>query len=515
MLMTARPNLQERLADAQPVDIWPDPIPLRDELQPVLSFDPDLLPSQLRGWVQDIAERMNCPLDLVAIPAMVSAGALIGRKVGIRPQRRTDWLEVANIWGCVVALPGSLKSPAASEALGPIRRLEAKAAQENEAALADFKASEALYKLEKEVAEKGAREALKGKGASGGRDSAFSMFRALAEPVPPAMKRYLTSDSTSEKLGEICAANPHGIMVHRDELLTLFADLDAPEKTAAKGFYMTGWGGQEGYTFDRIGRGTVRIAAVNLSVCGTTQPRRLAGYIRDSIRRFDDGMVQRIQLLAWPDFKGEFREVDRYPDSAARQAALGCYTDLAELDVREIEARWDEDSGPAGVPYLRFVDDAQEEFSEWRVSLEHALRSDELPPALTAHLSKYRGLIPRLALICHLANNDYGPVSLRAVTQAIGWADYLQSHARRAYASLSVDNAEAARAIWRRVRKGDLTGPFTARDIQRKGWSGLADKERVASGLAALLDADWIAASVTETGGRPSTTYQPNPKAMR
>ena len=43
-----------------------------DELPPVLAFNPELLPRQLRGWVLDIAERMNCPIDLVAIPAMVS-----------------------------------------------------------------------------------------------------------------------------------------------------------------------------------------------------------------------------------------------------------------------------------------------------------------------------------------------------------------------------------------------------------------------------------------------------------
>lgn len=513
-MMASNPTLKERLDQSKPQDIWPDPIPLRDELSPVMPFNPDLLPSQLRGWVQDISERMNCPLDLVAIPAMVAAGALIGRRIGIRPQRRTDWLEVANLWGCVVARPGSMKSPAASEALAPIRRLEAKAAEENQTALVSFKASEALHKLEREAAEKGARAALKDKGNGGGRDSAMNTLMAVAEPQTPAALRHLTSDATAEKLGEICAANPHGVMVHRDELLSLFAELDNPEKSSARGFFLTGWGGQDGYTFDRITRGTVHIPAVNLSVFGTTQPSRLAGYVRESIRRFDDGMVQRLQMLSWPDFSGEFKEVDRYPDSAARQQAHECFADLAKLEVRELGAQWDEFDGPHAIPYLRFADDAQEAFSDWRRNLEcNKLGSDDLPPALVAHLSKYRGLIPRLALICHLANNDYGPVSAVAAGQAFRWSDYLESHARRAYA-LSLDDAEAARAIWRKVSKGDLAGPFTARDVQRKRWSGLGDKERVAAGIAALLEADWIGATDVETGGRPSTVYFPNPKAL-
>lgn len=509
-IASARPASEEDLS----ID-WPDPIPLRDELLPVEPFSADLLPSQLRHWVMDIAERMNCPPDLVAIPAMVSAGALIGRKVGIRPQRRTDWLEVGNLWGCVVAPPGSLKSPAAGEALGPIKRLEAKAAEANEAALKAFKADEALFKIEKAKVEKRAGEALGSKGGANGRETALQMLQGLVEAQVPPMKRHMTSDGTAEKLGEICRDNPNGVMVHRDELLSLFGELDRAEKASARGFYLSGWGGQDSYTYDRITRGTIRIPAVNISLYGTTQPNRLAAFIRESLRSFDDGMVQRLQLLAWPDFTRNFREVDRYPNSDARRSAQECYSDLAGLDVREIGAEWEEASGPYGVPFLRFADDAQEAFADWRNNLEYRVRGDELSNSLKAHLSKFRGLIPRLALICHLANNDFGPVSLRAALQAMEWAKYLESHAQRTYASLTVDNAEAARAIWRKVSKGDLPTPFTARDIQRKGWSGLTDKERIAAGLSALQDADWIQSESVDTGGRPSIVFRPNPRVTK
>jgi hypothetical protein len=207
-------------------------------------------------------------------------------------------------------------------------------------------------------------------------------------------RRYLTNDATVEKLGEICRANPFGLMVHRDELLTLFADLDQPDKAPARGFFLTGWSGQESYTFDRISRGTVHIPAVNFSLFGTTQPHRLAGYLRESLRCHDDGMVQRLQLLAWPDISGQFVEVDRYPDSAAREAAFACYDELARLNIHEVEAQRDEFGGDDAVPFLRFAPDAQEVFSRWRAGQERLVRSGELPPALSAHLAKYRGLIP-------------------------------------------------------------------------------------------------------------------------
>jgi hypothetical protein len=345
----------------------------------------------------------------------------------------------------------------------------------------------------------------------------MAALRAAPTPDAPIERRYLTSDATAEKLGEICAANPQGVTVHRDELLSLFADLDREERASARGFFLSGWNGSESYTFDRIARGTIRIPAVNISLFGTTQPDRLARYMADSLQRFNDGMVQRLQLLAWPDFAGTYVECDRAALSEARQAAWRFYGELATLDTQELRADWDGTAGPGHFPFLRFASDAQVLFSGWMEGLERQLRSGELEPALMAHLSKYRGLVPRLALLCHIANDATGPVSAAALQMAVQWADYLESHARRAYGALSLDNVSAARSIWRRIMRNDLPQPFTARDIQRKGWSGLAQRERVDGGLKALCEADWLASNTPETGpggGRPSKLYRPNPKAL-
>lgn len=490
---------------------WPEPLSLGDELRPVLACSADMLPIALGPWLGDIAERMNVPLDMVAIPALVAAGGLIGRRVGIRPQQRTDWQEAGNLWGCVVAPPGAKKSPAASEALGPLKALEGEAAERNAEALADFELAKRVHKLASEKADKAARKAID----TGG--DAMAALRTATAPDAPVERRYLTSDATAEKLGEICAANPQGVTVHRDELLSLFADLDREERASARGFFLSGWNGNESYTFDRIARGTIRIPAVNISLFGTTQPDRLARYMSDSLQRFNDGIVQRLQLLSWPDFTGAYVDCDRAALSEAKQAAWRFYSELATLDTQELRADWDSNAGPGHFPFLRFAPDAQALFSGWMDALERQLRSGELEPALMAHFAKYRGLVPRLALLCHIANDATGPVSGDALQMAVRWADYLESHARRAYGALSLDNVSAARSIWRRVMRNDLPQPFTARDVQRKGWSGLAQRERVEGGLKALCEADWLASNTPETGpggGRPSKLYRPNPKAL-
>lgn len=111
------------------------------------------------------------------------------------------------------------------------------------------------------------------------------------------------------------------------------------------------------------------------------------------------------------------------------------------------------------------------------------------------------------AVLCHLAACDTGPVSKNAVLQALAWGEYLESHARRAYGSISRPGIATAKAILRRIEKGDLPASFTARDIYRHNWSKLADREQVAEGLQLLVDYGHLREERVETSGRPATIY--------
>jgi Protein of unknown function (DUF3987) len=103
---------------------WADPKPISDGLSPVAAFDFDFRPGSVAAWVADIADRMQCPPDSSPSRRSSHSGAVLGRKVAIRPQRRTDWTEVPNLWGCIVGRPGMWKSPAMAEALKSLHRLE-------------------------------------------------------------------------------------------------------------------------------------------------------------------------------------------------------------------------------------------------------------------------------------------------------------------------------------------------------------------------------------------------------
>jgi hypothetical protein len=487
---------------------WRQPQPLPKGLPPVAAFDPDFLPDAIAPWVMDITNRMQCQLDNVAVAAMTALGAVIGRRVGIKPQMNTDWVEVPNIWGATIGRPGLIKSGAQNAGVGPLHHLEAEAAKKNAAAMQAYEAELEDYKLRQQVDKQFKKDALKGEDKQ--------LLELGAEPTPPADIRYRTNDTSYESLGELLVGNSTGILVERDELISLLQHLDRDDQANARGFYLSGWSGQLPYTFDRIIRGHRHIEAVCISVLGNTQPARISEYVRRANLggAGGDGLIQRFGLLVWPDVPPEWRNVDVQPDGMARQRVWSIFEQISKIDASEahrLGATQDKfDKNPA----FRFTDAAHAQFLEWREELERRLRSGELSPALEGHLSKYRKLVPGLALINHMADSKQGNIDVREVLRAIAYAEYLETHAKRVYSSASESETAAAQAILRHIRKGDLKDGFTVRDVHRPRWSNLTEHEQVANGLNLLVDFGYLAETELCTkpqGGRPKIVYAINP----
>jgi len=490
---------------------WPTPKPLPNGLARVAQFSLEFLPDRLSPWVGDIADRLQCPPDYVAVGAMVSLGALIGRRIAIKPQLKTDWTEIPNLWGGFIGRPGALKSPAMGEALKPIHHLEAEAAKDNELARQAYEAGLAAFKLRQEVARALAKTKLK---KDGDAKIEIDLSDRAQEPLPV---RYRTNDSTYEGLGELLIANPSGLLIERDELVSLLQHLDREDQAVARGFYLSGWSGTQPYTFDRIGRGQRHIPAACISVLGNTQPARIVEYVRKANAggAGGDGMIQRFGLLVWPDATGDWKNVDRYADSAAREAAWGVFDRAVKIDKNRALEMGAQMGHFDKVPSLRFEEAAHGEFLDWREDLERRLRRSELSPALEGHLAKYRKLVPALALITHIADRADGPVMQESLLKALAFAEYLETHARRIYGSQHEAELAAGKTILTHIRRGDLGDGFTARDVQRHGWSNLSDQGHIRLGLNLLVDLDYLAPAVapgTERGGRPKVTYAVNPE---
>lgn len=488
---------------------WPEPEPLPADLPAVPAFNFVCLPDTFRVWIEDIAERMQCPPDFPAVGAMTALGSLVGRKIGIRPKRYDDWLVVPNLWGCVVGRPGLMKTPALEQPLLPLRRLVAEASDRYAAEMREHEVNEMLKSQGAKLAEKKIVAHLK----KGDQEAARAEAEAIVkeEYNKPVCRRYETNDPTVEKLGVLLAENPTGMLLFRDELVGFLRGLDREGHESDRAIYLEMWNGTGSFTSDRIQRGTVRTPAI-LSILGGIQPDLLMVYIREAVRggQGADGLLQRIQLFVWPDVSREWHHVDRWPNTEAQNKAFNVFKYLDSLTAEAVGA-----DTSSGIPFLRFTNEAQERFDLWRAELEKTLRSDIEHPAFEAHLSKYRKLVPALALLIHLANRDTGPVSLAALDKALLWATYLEAHARRIYSAVLRPDTAAARELAKHLGRGELPQQFTLREVYRKGWAGLASKEDAEAATEILCDLGWIRAVVDTgrpTGRPPSPVFETNPK---
>jgi uncharacterized protein DUF3987 len=499
-------------------ELWPTPQPIPSDLARVDRFALDFLPGRLAPWIDDIATRLQCPPDYPAITAMTALGALLGRKIAIKPQLKTDWTEIPNVWGAFIGPPGMLKSPAMNEALRPLHRLEAEAVRNNEIAQQAYAAGLDAYRLRKQVATALAKEelkkALKGENHNGRIDLTLG-----EQPQEPTPVRYRTNDTSYEALAELIASNSTGMLVERDELVSLLRHLDRNDQAVARGFFLTGWSGTQPYTLDRITRGTRHIEAVCISVLGNSQPARIAEYVKraNTDANGGDGLLQRFGLIAWPDLCPEWKDVDRYPHSCASADAWDVFERLSKLDRRAAIALGARRGPSDSVPFFRPSAAAHDDFLTWRSDLERRLRAGKMAPALEAHLAKYRKLVPALALINHVVDTGQNEISQRAMRKALAFSKYLETHARRLYGATNQRERTAAQAILTKIRRRELQDRFTARQVYQHDWSGLTDREQVQAGLNLLVELHYLAVSspaTSQRGGRPTTTYTVNPRGL-
>jgi putative DNA primase/helicase len=499
--------------------LWQEPEDLPAEMPIVPSLPDDMIPAPLRPWLTDIATRMQVPLEFPTVPAIIGLGTVVGRRLAIYPKRHDDWLVVPNIWGAVVGRPGALKTPALQEALRPLDRLVAAAMEQFKYDADDFDTQATVHTARLEALEAAIKKAAKtGNNAEVQRLAGELNALKATAPTPVIERRYKTSDTTVEKLGEILQNNPDGVLLFRDELSGWLYSLDKTGREGDRQFYLESWNGNGSFTWDRIGRGTVHVDALCLSIVGGIQPGKLDAYVRDSLEggSGDDGLLQRFQLLVWPDISSSWENIDRYPDTTAKNAAFTIYRDLDALRPADFGATL---AAPGEIPALRFSLSAQELFDTWRTELEKRLRDGSIDsPAFESHIAKYRSLMPSLALLFHLVDvvaghqTNAAVVSECAARNAAIWCEFLEAHARRVYAAALHSNVHAAHALAKRIKRGDVKDGDSVRSIYRRQWTQLRTPEAVGDALAILETHHWLRVEEQITGGRPAEIIRLNPE---
>ncbi|QDM29487.1 DUF3987 domain-containing protein [Tardiphaga sp. vice352] len=481
---------------------WPNPTQISSTLAPVEQLHPELLPDAIRGYIWDVADRQQSPPDFAAVAAICAIAALVGNRVRISPKQADDWEVVPTLWGAIIGRPSAMKSPALHAALRPIYAIQDEQRKLWEEASKEAVVDNELNGMHLRDAKKKAKKALESGDSAGARS--FLAERELNDgselsPCP----RLVVNDASVEKLGEILNENPRGVLVVRDELYGLLSRIESGEFENERAFYLEAFNGDGCFTYDRIGRGTVHIHACTLSIVGGIQPSRLAPMVRAAMSGIkNDGFIQRMQLAVWPDDLPSWRWVDRTPDSTSAALYEKVFRDLHGLTI-----------GDTANPHImRFSPTAQELFRDLTTQLQTEARAGRLPPTVESHILKMPKTIAALALLFELIDGGRWEVGEEATRRAMAWASYLRSHANRLYASGEAMAEDGARLIIE--RRQQLPHQFSQRDIYRKGWANLPDKDAVESAVHVLLATHHcreVAPVKGDQGGRPATTYAWHP----
>ncbi|WIF77088.1 YfjI family protein [Citrobacter braakii] len=503
-IKTTQTGKAVRTVDAAP---WSEPKPLLSKMDSVMSFNAELLPASLRDYVMDYAHRMdNAAPDFAAISVMICAGALIGGSAEMQPKKNdTGWRVVPTMWGGAVGQPSSKKTPSLAcgrrlldAAQKVIDRLNAEKLEEYEVNCIVADAHSDAMKKEIELA------------AKAGDISKVKELRrqVLNKPTPPKMRKVMLNDSTSEALAIRLQSNPLGVLVFRDELSGWLAQIDQPTRQHERGFYLEAFNGFGRYTQERVTRENIELERVIASIIGGIQPDKILPLLlARASGGANDGLLERLmQIMVFPDFN-DSTYVDAKPDLHAEIAAKSTFEGLALLGERE---------NPL---VCRFDDDAQLIWEAWATQMIE--REKAATPDWQSIIGKYPALLAKLALVIHLLNEaaesrcgeDVEPnelVDSDTLRQAMKWMEYLESHAKRITTFFKSETVLApAKTLLERLPQ--LDSPFAARDIQRKGWTGLTDKDVLSDAIARLVDAGYLREVIEKGSGRPSKKLIPHP----
>ncbi len=452
-----------------------DPQHFEEFLLPVPAFPLDCLAEPIKEYCNIRAQQTCLPPDFAATTFIGVISGLIGRSYQLEMRPGHDWLEAANLWGLLIGNPASLKSPtirAVSKLL--LAPLDAKAKKDYEEAVKAYTAKKRAAKEAKDD----------------------------FDDHEPIRSRFHTDDPTVASLKKLFSCNPRGILLRNDEASGQFKKFEQNGCEGDRAFLLSSWSGKETFHEDRITRESLLDLNLCLSWLGGIQPTVLKHYLAQATNASagGDGLMQRFQLVTYPDIDLEFKDVEVTLPTVLQDTLSQIAKDLDAIcrDTHE----------------LRFNTEAQQAFVRWYIDHQNQTRSHELE-YWQSHLGKIPKLVGSLCIQLHLvdrvlkvdeASNDEIPLSV--LQRALTLTQYYIAHAQRAYGSIESSTLTDARKVLRMIKSGKLKSHFKASDIYRNCSCALREPEKTYAALELLREYNIVAPEKQQIGiGRHGTDW--------
>lgn len=277
-------------------------------------FPLEALPIEIGDYVAEVGRMLHCDPAFSILASLVTMGGAIGNS---RVCRLNDtWIEPAVFWGCLVAEPSSMKSPASDLATEPAVQLSDSFSLENQLASETYEAEFESWRFNGRFRKPGENDT-----------------DAAPPPKKPKCRRVRVEDITVEKLAEMLHDNPKGLILIRDELGGWFSSFTRYKSGGAGGSDLDFWlevFRARSKTVDRKSgsRPSLYVPRCATSVYGTFQPSAVAGVFTPEF--FERGFVARILFAMPPASRRVFVEGGIHP--GVKQAYHETFQRLFYLD---------------------------------------------------------------------------------------------------------------------------------------------------------------------------------------
>jgi hypothetical protein len=500
---------------SEPLHSWesPDWSILDDRRGDLPGFPVDIFAPQIREWLERTAHGAGVFPDHVAVPLLGVVASLIGTARRVRASR--SWSEPIALWTAIVAASGDRKTPG----LNVTRRALDMIETDQVAAIAAARlVHETRVQRSKEAAKKWKEDRQQAMEDKPPRDPPPKPMEAL-DPGNFIEPRLYATDPTIERLAALLQVRPRGMMLLRDELAGLFANMGRYSGGSDRPFWLEAWVGGR-HVVERVS-GTIVVNHLLVGVVGCFQPDKLARAFQGD----EDGMYGRF-LFGWPSappyrrLTNEVAEIEPELQSALK-ALIRLPAENAENVFVPQAISLSHTAIEAFEGYRQHVDQSKRALDgierQWLVKSESQVL--RLAGALTYLTWAFSLGVPSAAdgIAKITAGLEPTEVSEEAMAAAIRLVrEYFWPHARASLRQIGLsDRHRNARRVMRWVaahRKQEVS----REDIRRGALGQSLDAEQTQELLNTLERAGWLrkVAPKGPQGGRPQHRWQVNPDLL-
>lgn len=488
------------------VEDWPEPVPLSSAKG--ARFPIGAIPEAVRGYLEQLAEFSQTPIDLAAGMWLAATGVCLQKTFAVQPVR--GWVESLNLYVLAAMEPANRKSAVVSAIAAPLRNFEAAELERMGPAIRAAKsAAEIKLKQRTKLVDDAAKAAF-----GNDREMLLREVQSLDEEIAanpvPSEPRLLCDDITPEHLATKMVQNGGrmGVLTAEGDLFDIMAGRYSARGAANIGIFLKSHSGDQ-VKVDRGNRPSELIESPALSLGFCVQPEVLRGLMGQKQFR-GRGLMGRL-LYQIPESTLGRRKIT--PEEIDPMQEVG-YENLMRSLLELSRGQTDK------CRLICLSNSALQLFTNYRELVEQSLGEFGELGTISDWAGKLPGAVARIAGLFHVVEHAYSPeiprdISGDTMQAAITVGEYFTSHAVAAFAIMGRDESTAmAEHILAAIQKHEWH-QFNRHQLYQVVRRRVNSPEDLDSPLKKLIENGYVRVipqAKQGPGRKPSELYESHPR---